>query len=571
MSSNKAEVIVRGSDLSSLPTRRKSSHQNLVRGDLHGNGLNLLHFLVGHSLVSCSDELYQRFYSVYKSERDKHFKSYSRTELAKDKAEIDDIVRNITKGDAQNFVRLLGDELCDRGANDYFTLSLLERMDELGIPFEIYQSNHTLDFCLSYEELTHEPKVRAAQNAYRKSKAKLKQAKENGQMSDELKDAYQAAKKRFDNLLPSKKLKLTAGTLTETEHHRSLLGLNRYLENNLLSASELDDLVSVHQRHQKILGYSLEERKITLYGHAPIDLALIKSLAKKFEITYQDSTPEALALTIEWINSKYAESVNRGKLQDIIERGVISDAYYQIEINKQDNPLEYLFYNRNFSDLKRVSKHQGYEVCYVHGHTKGDTTTHEVCLNPSLGGSIDGSLDKQNNPIYHDDGHTLTLSPEVKETLLNDTRKNLDLVVNELQKILSDYHAHLKKRTDPGTEKKQQIIEALQGILENKSSNSQPVEQRIQSFVHEFKEQLPTLKENNRPWQAFFRNIVKALPLGLGYVFRPFLGSHGAYAGKQVNQLINDKISHQLSFFKKVEETPLSAQTSQNPKDSQKP
>jgi hypothetical protein len=339
----------------------------------------------------------------------------------------------------------------------------------------------------------------------------------------------------------------------------------------LLSASELDDLVSMHQRHQKILGYTLEKGKITLYGHAPIDLALIKSLANKFKIPYQDITPEALALTIEWINSKYAEAVNRGQLQDIIERGVISDAYHGIEINKQDNPLEYLFYNRNFSDLKRVSKHQGYEVCYVHGHTKGDTTTHEVCLNPSLGGSIDGSLDKQNNPIYHDDGHVLILSPEVKKTSLNDTRNRLEPVEKELLTILEGYHVHLTKRTDPDTEKKRTIIKDLQGILKDKSIVRRPVEQRIQSFVNEFKAQLPTLQENNRPWQAFFRNIVKALPLGLGYVFRPFLGSHGAYAGKQVNQLINDKISHQLSFFKKVEETPLSAQTSQNPKASKKP
>lgn len=49
-------------------------------------------------------------------------------------------------------IRLLGDELADRGANDYFTLKLLEKLQLNKVPVEILLSNHSVEFIESYEK-----------------------------------------------------------------------------------------------------------------------------------------------------------------------------------------------------------------------------------------------------------------------------------------------------------------------------------------------------------------------------------------------------------------------------------
>jgi hypothetical protein len=45
-------------------------------------------------------------------------------------------------GNKKRLIRLIGDELADRGANDYLTLLLLGKMKDLELKYEIIWSNH---------------------------------------------------------------------------------------------------------------------------------------------------------------------------------------------------------------------------------------------------------------------------------------------------------------------------------------------------------------------------------------------------------------------------------------------
>jgi len=111
-------------------------------GDLHANALKLLYLLSVHGIVKIHPVNYQRLVNIYFSEQDLNAEILN---------EFDSIIAGIKVIRHDILIRLIGDELSDRGKNDYFTLKIFQKLKQDGVPFEITLSNHAAVFINAYE------------------------------------------------------------------------------------------------------------------------------------------------------------------------------------------------------------------------------------------------------------------------------------------------------------------------------------------------------------------------------------------------------------------------------------
>ncbi|MCK1859324.1 hypothetical protein MXE00_13165 [Legionella pneumophila] len=113
-------------------------------GDLHGNAMKLMFMLVKHGIATnISIEDYNRLVEIYRTPT----KGLTKELLG----EFNEILTKI-KFNSDSTIRLIGDELADRGNNDYFTLKILEKLNEHTVPVEIIVSNHSIEFIEAYEK-----------------------------------------------------------------------------------------------------------------------------------------------------------------------------------------------------------------------------------------------------------------------------------------------------------------------------------------------------------------------------------------------------------------------------------
>jgi hypothetical protein len=219
------------------------TNQQLTIGDLHGNTMKLMYFLIQQGIVTnFTAKDYQKMFTIY----EKQAKSLEKEDIKK----YDNLVKKL-KFNKGTLVRLIGDELADRGQNDYFTLKILEKMDAQDVPMEILFSNHGLEFLRAMEI-----------------------------DSTAIKPRYLAS---LTNLL-------------------KLFGKNLIKKEDIISI-----LKKAYKPKLKAISYSINptSEQITIFSHAPIGLDNIKELANHFKVNYQDSTSKELAQTIDFINEKW--------------------------------------------------------------------------------------------------------------------------------------------------------------------------------------------------------------------------------------------------------------------------
>lgn len=125
--------------------RKHSSKQEITIGDLHGNAMKLVYFLVHEGvMVNLPSGDFSRLCTIYHTSPSTNAKEFSsiifRTRIATQHPKI----------------RLLGDEFADRGANDELTLIVLEKLaEEADLQrIEILLSNHGFEF-YSYNQDDH--------------------------------------------------------------------------------------------------------------------------------------------------------------------------------------------------------------------------------------------------------------------------------------------------------------------------------------------------------------------------------------------------------------------------------
>lgn len=210
---------------------------------------------------------------------------------------------------------LIGDELADRGQNDWFTLLVLNALHNANIPFQIQLSNHSLQALAFFSGMQTGISLGEGQEASLHNCYFLLQA--------------------FPDLKP-----------------------------------RLDELTTMYKTHLSLIGYQFNtdtDNQLILYTHAPIDIQTIELIAQEFNILDVDlSTPSGLLDCIDKIHAKFSESIQ----QNIFITNYIHTPGYQKASRKasstQISGLFELFWNRDLTHFPRtpcdaIAKN-------VHGH-----------------------------------------------------------------------------------------------------------------------------------------------------------------------------------------------------------
>ncbi|WP_338092349.1 Dot/Icm T4SS effector Wip [Legionella parisiensis] len=369
----------------------------MTLGDLHGNPIKLIHFLLRHQIIRLKDEVkhveeaYQQFVSLYEQygeilqeylenrtllqftqvridnskerianldkqliETNKKTQQYQtltqlrqqtleklhtaeeeqkklnqklsepKNKLADCVAQFNHFMVQLQIGDNQTLVRLLGDEVADRGNCDYFTLRILNFLHRNHCPLTILVSNHGSEFIYAYEQLLAEyPFV------------------PQGYIGD-----FQTP---------------------------SFWGLKLLLDQEIMPHSELIHLVNESYKSTlKILDYTISAKGITLFSHAPIRFDALQWMAKRLEVNYDDSTIESLAKTIDQMNHQFQSYIESNTIHSLFHTDAIHDRTNMSEQERAEWPLVYFFWNRwdetKETETARPAIHNGYTINYVHGH-----------------------------------------------------------------------------------------------------------------------------------------------------------------------------------------------------------
>jgi hypothetical protein len=235
-------------------------------------------------------------------------------------------------------VRLMGDVLCDRGSNDYFTLKLIEKIKQGGSDLEIILSNHDVEFINLYE--------------------------------NDFKEFSCYWTKEF------------AG---------SMYNLGTLVEKGLVDKEELKGLVEKNYLpNLKLISYSLNMSgtRLSYFAHALTSANNIQALAKQFGVEYHAETVLKLANTIEEINEKFAEFVKNKQIMNCVKFKEYKEYRRQVEQDSGiklycDNaPLEFpvirSIWNRGVSLIDEPKAmmegfipYYDFDMLHVHGHDGG--------------------------------------------------------------------------------------------------------------------------------------------------------------------------------------------------------
>jgi hypothetical protein len=307
-------------------------------GDLHGNAIKLLFFLIREKAFSITETNYNKLVKIYRKNTNKL--------TPNDLIQFENIVNNMQKLVDAPLLRLIGDELADRGKNDYFTLLLLKKMDSDNINFDILLSNHSAEFIdafkkgLSSEVITH---------------------------------------------------------LSSAGQDNSIQGLADLLRNNLVKSDDVDDLVQNHYlKHISLLNYEIDNSseipEITLFTHAPVNFGVIERLHHQLGLLPQDQSIEYTSIEdvidrIETINTEFHNRLLDGNLE-FLTKSIPSDKssrgnfIYGLDKNNNRTHMPEAIYetiwgreawynNGNGINREIIHYHNGkpvFRIKYVNGH-----------------------------------------------------------------------------------------------------------------------------------------------------------------------------------------------------------
>ncbi len=288
-------------------------------GDLHGNAMKLLFMLVKQGIAWNIDAVdYNRLVDIYKIPID---------DVTYEHLDIFNQILATIKFRANSLVRLLGDELADRGSNDYFTLKILEQLNEHKVCVEILISNHSSEFLEACEK----------------------------------QEDFQPPM-----LLPC--------------HAQSMINLQKLVDKDLVTRDELLALVKKsYSPTLRAISYSLSEnmQHIVIYSHASIGLNTVKNLAQWLGVEYHAATGMLLAQTIDNINTQFQLYVQSNTVHTLYKREKMYQGYAK-KSDLSDYPMEFIMWNRLYNSINRPAVHCDYSIDFVHGHDADDLTMDNI-------------------------------------------------------------------------------------------------------------------------------------------------------------------------------------------------
>lgn len=271
-------------------------------------------------------------------------------------------------------IRLIGDELSDRGSNDYFTLKIFEKLGKANIPVEIILSNHGIEFVRVYERDLE----------------------------------------IFDDIVDDK---ICYKTIIGLEQDRSIQNLGRSIKCGLVSADDIKDIVeNYYKPNLKLISYTIDEstNTMTLYTHALVGLETVADLASTFFVDYDDENIEELAKTIDEINKAFKIYVDNGAVFDVADLA-----------NSENNPIYRLLWARKDEfEINRPAEKNGYHLKYVHGHD-GAGYVDDACKEYVI--NLDNQLGKAEGDIEWTEGnkgiYTILISQKTSPSLIQEPVK----------------------------------------------------------------------------------------------------------------------------------------------------
>lgn len=305
----------------------------ITLGDLHGNTLNLLHKLMREGVINISPAYYSALASIYLKE--------AHEITAEDLALFRAIVAHSITVNPVRLVRLLGDDVADRGKNDYFMLILLAELQKKNLPLEILLSNHSAVLHYAFDLIAY----------YKKMKPHGRPSVETiGKIIDESSEYVSPV--------------------------TSLKGLEFFLTHEIVSLAEIEDLVwNFYRPATKLISYTLlDNGDINLYTHAPVGFETIKGLADYYSVSFQCDTAQQLATTIDQINQEFQKDLCSGKF--ILNYfGECSSRDYSEEDRTFTSPISAphwrLIWNREQASNPHYAitfPSLAYKVNVIHGH-----------------------------------------------------------------------------------------------------------------------------------------------------------------------------------------------------------
>ncbi len=498
-------IVKSNVDIYKYPQKEVTHATQLSIGDLHANAMLLMHFLVSNGVVKISEENYAQLKDIY-----------LKAELSE--ADIQDFNKIIDELeiDEKPIIRFIGDEICDRGQNDYFIFKILDKLTKSEVKTEILLSNHGIEFLIPYEN----------------------------------------------------KQDLYAPNIGFYGQSRSMDNMRKLIEKGVITAEQVDAIISEsYLPNLKLISYSLHNNDITIYSHAGIGLETIQALAEKFKddgVVYRDNTAEDLAQTINAINEIFTKHVQDGTAHSLAVN--ITSPYPDY---KKD-PVTFLIWNRSYDGLKRDRKYKGYQLYFAHGHDSGELTEGNIINldNTDFKGAPNniGSytvLGSQGGPVvdYRAAVHTVLTNVKSSESAdLSlaelDCAKDKSLVKDEYSDMVSPFHSELSK-----LEAKANLLrsEGHQDAYKKAMEIHTTLDQAYKTLQHDgnrlvFNQVCTDIIAKNRPgldkhrgWSEFLVNLAIAIPtLGIGLLIKgainlaqnkSFFFVHKTNTGKIVDEI----------------------------------
>lgn len=272
----------------------------LAAGDMHGNAMKLIYFLIKEGVLQLENEAedYEHLRLIYLTP----VEQLTTIDLAKFKA----ILNNATLQYPKQLI-LLGDEMADRGMNDWYILQILDKLDPL--PFDLCLSNHSSIFL-----------QRMAENK------------------------------------PHAGVPIVAPYQQQSLNHLFIL-----ISKKIITLSDVQSLVKKnYHTHLKLIAYHRHQDDITLFTHAVVGLETITQIADKLGVNYQDETASAFITTLDQINNIAKHAIENGTFAN----------YFNIDcdISDTNNPITDLLWARELKSNFTLKPHGRFNVRLVHGH-----------------------------------------------------------------------------------------------------------------------------------------------------------------------------------------------------------
>lgn len=336
-------IEVRDADLneypSVLPHAQNSENTHIAIGDLHGNALKLIYILIEEGVLELNEADYKKLRDIYQDPFciDPKYQGRRLNAIDENIKEFKRIISNAQVNQACA-ITLIGDELADRGNNDYFTLLVLQRLKEADVDIDIMISNHSVEFIRNFQL---------------------------GYVNTGLYSILPDQTPSLGNMSRLMNVAVPDGTRPDGTRPEGTIQTRP-----LIDSTEVRKIVDeTYKPMVKAIGYTLDSNdQITIYSHAPIGLETIKALAQKFNIEYKDRTSKDLFSTIDKINEYIGERLNANQLAQLFDQELYQKSRERVKDNPTRFPLDRLTWNRALGNELEVETSGGLKVKFVHGH-----------------------------------------------------------------------------------------------------------------------------------------------------------------------------------------------------------